>query len=503
MTGMAGVADTTYLAGDFSGIQRFVLRVKTAGKAQAKRLRARSFFLELLEHAALSVIRTRFDVPDDDVLVRGGGGFLVRVSVVEGSSSFDELSASLQTALWDEFGGQIQFSLGWGATAADARVDLEGRKRMPGTRVLQREGGWDPGRLSQPPLGEPCGVCGDFRGSQVLEDDDGEILHCRTCLETRRIGQDLTRREWTRVGGDHLTVLGVDFELLMTRQPGAWRVGRWVPRDPTTGSPLTFEELSRRTRGDSQLAVLKADVDDMGKRVGEVATADPSYRRLQAFSRELHAFFGDHLREFLERHWSLIYTLYAGGDDLLLVGPWDLMLDFAGALVHEFRTGPAASHDRLTLSAGIALTPYRVPIRYAVKRAETLLEHAKARPGKNRCATLGGDWTWDRHGDIVADGKMIADSASRGVARGLLQRLLRLAEATAPQDRELRAARWSYQVSRNVPRHGGGSVAGFQRWAQRALGRLDARDDQRMKESAASLRYALLATRRGTGGRDG
>ena len=77
------MADTTYLAGDFSGIQRFVLRVKTAGKAQAKRLRARSFFLELLEHAALSVIRTRFDVPDDDVLVRGGGGFLVRVSVVE------------------------------------------------------------------------------------------------------------------------------------------------------------------------------------------------------------------------------------------------------------------------------------------------------------------------------------------------------------------------------------------------------------------------------------
>lgn len=47
------MAKAVYLAGDFSGIQRFVLGVKSAGKAQAKRLRARSFLLELFEHAAL------------------------------------------------------------------------------------------------------------------------------------------------------------------------------------------------------------------------------------------------------------------------------------------------------------------------------------------------------------------------------------------------------------------------------------------------------------------
>ena len=56
------VAHAMYLAGDFSGIQRFVLRVKTAGKAQAKRLRARSFLLDLLEHAALSIVQRRFAV---------------------------------------------------------------------------------------------------------------------------------------------------------------------------------------------------------------------------------------------------------------------------------------------------------------------------------------------------------------------------------------------------------------------------------------------------------
>ena len=69
------VADGVYLAGDFSGIQRFVLRVKSAGKAQAKRLRARSFLLELVERAALWHVEQRCHTSDDDVLIRGGGGF--------------------------------------------------------------------------------------------------------------------------------------------------------------------------------------------------------------------------------------------------------------------------------------------------------------------------------------------------------------------------------------------------------------------------------------------
>lgn len=134
---------------------------------------------------------------------------------------------------------------------------------------------------------------GDLPGTQVLDDEDEEVLHCRTCVEARRIGRDLTRYEWIRVGRGDLRVLGVAFDLLPSEELGAGQVGRWVLRDPKSGNPLTFEDLSRRAHDDSRLAVLKADVDDMGQRVGEVAGTDSSYRLLQSFSRELHAFFGD------------------------------------------------------------------------------------------------------------------------------------------------------------------------------------------------------------------
>ena len=158
------VADGVYLAGDFSGIQCFVLRVKSAGKAQAKRLRARSFLLELVERAALWHVEQRFHTSDDDVLIRGGGGFLVRLQANADRAQLERLETDLQRMLWDEFGGELQFALGWAATPADARAALERRKRQPGRSVLQSHGSWDVQCLTRPSLAEPCEVCGEFPG---------------------------------------------------------------------------------------------------------------------------------------------------------------------------------------------------------------------------------------------------------------------------------------------------------------------------------------------------
>ena len=320
-----------YLAGDLSGIQRFVLRVKSAGKAQAKRLRARSFLLELVERAALWHVEQRFHTSDDDVLIRGGGGFLVRLRADADRAQLERLETDLQRLLWDEFGGELQFALGWAATPADARAALERRKRQPGRSVLQSRGSWDVERLTRPSLADPCQVCGEFPGFRNVHEDEEDrvVRHCRSCLDARAIGANLTRRQWLRAGRGSIRALGVAFDLLPDPQAEAWRVGRWIPRAKGSNLPLTFQDLSRHARGDPQLAVLKADVDDMGVRVGEIAAGDPSCRELRAFSRTLHRFFAERMQDAAAQRWRLIYTLYAGGDDLLLIAPWQVMLDFA------------------------------------------------------------------------------------------------------------------------------------------------------------------------------
>ena len=127
-----------------------MLRVKTAGKAQAKRLRARSFLLELIERAALSHVVQRFLISDDDILIRGGGGFLVRLRPNADHAQLERLEVDLQGMLWDDFGGELQFALGWAATPDGARAALERRKRQSGRSVLQSRASWAVERRGEP-----------------------------------------------------------------------------------------------------------------------------------------------------------------------------------------------------------------------------------------------------------------------------------------------------------------------------------------------------------------
>ena len=73
----------------------------------------------------------------------------------------------------------------------------------------------------------------------------------------------------TRLGKGSFSIIGVPFGLLESWQFGARRVDRWIPHSKNSGIPLKFDEISRRARGDTRLAVLKADVDDTGLRFGE------------------------------------------------------------------------------------------------------------------------------------------------------------------------------------------------------------------------------------------
>ena len=214
--------------------------------------------------------------------------------------------------------------------------------------------------------------------------------------------------------------MGVEFEPVRDRTPDSFRVGRWIPLGADGRGPLTFEELSDKAQGDNRLAVLKADVDDMGVKVGQIAGQDSPegvpYARLQSFSHNIHTFFVEKVQDMLKESWPLIYTIYGGGDDLLLVGPWNVMLDFAGSLAKEFESGPGRGYGPLTLSAGVALISYRVPIRHSVERGEKLLEQAKGRDGKNSCAALDAVWAWDSHDAVVGDGKKLARWISEDLA---------------------------------------------------------------------------------------
>lgn len=79
----------------------------------------------------------------------------------------------------------------------------------------------------------------------------------------------------------------------------------------------------------------------------------------------------------------ILYITYSGGDDLLIIGPYDAIITLAGDIYQRFRKFTGENRD-ITLSAGIALVNPKFPVSRAVYSANAHLATAKAFPtGKN------------------------------------------------------------------------------------------------------------------------
>lgn len=225
------------------------------------------------------------------------------------------------------------------------------------------------------------------------------------------------------------------------------------------------------------LGVLKADVDSLGV-AASAAIARGGAASLRNFSEGLDRFFSQTLEAEKNRAdspWSNIYTVFSGGDDILAVGPWDLMIDFAGHMQtlfsKQFGTGALNSPSSvpLTLCAAVAIIKPRYPVHIAAHQAEELLSHAKTKCAdgaampKDQCAAFGDLWKWKDHARIINDGKKLADWVDAGIVqRGWLQTILELAllqcGEAGPEYENIPPAtagyKLAYHIARNWPSSG-------------------------------------------------
>ncbi|MGR3220096.1 MAG: type III-A CRISPR-associated protein Cas10/Csm1 [Candidatus Anammoxibacter sp.] len=101
--------------------------------------------------------------------------------------------------------------------------------------------------------------------------------------------------------------------------------------------------------------------------------------------------FADYLK-MKEIDFSQIYTVFSGGDDMLLVGPWETMIIFSIFLNSQFRKF-TSNNKYITLSAGLTFVKPKHPIASAIKQAESLLDISKEQ-GKDRITLFGTTIKW-------------------------------------------------------------------------------------------------------------
>jgi len=78
----------------------------------------------------------------------------------------------------------------------------------------------------------------------------------------------------------------------------------------------------------------------------------------------------------LEKKSPAIYVNYAGGDDLLIIGPWDLIIQLAKDIRESFK-GFTCQNPDINISAGVSIINKKFPIGRAALLADEALEKSK------------------------------------------------------------------------------------------------------------------------------
>ncbi len=159
------------------------------------------------------------------------------------------------------------------------------------------------------------------------------------------------------------------------------------------GDPWNFDDYANESRGIKRLGILRMDVDCLGEIFsrglhfrrrenngwGEVVldaqSGDPvrepmaSISRMATLSRQMDRFFSARIPALLEKpEFNKCQVIYAGGDDLFIIGSWHQLPDLAQRIREDFR-GHCCGNPDLSISGGMTLQRGKYPIYRGAKVA--------------------------------------------------------------------------------------------------------------------------------------
>lgn len=406
--------------GDFFGIQDFIFSegAETTRNA-AKLLRGRSFQVSLLtELAALKVLEA-LDLPSTSQIINAAGKFLiVAPNTKEAREKLEIVRNELNDWFLRETFGLAGIGLANKAAACNdflpERFDglmkalFAGLERAKFTRFDLT------GDAPRVFMAYPKGVCpynnrlpADARGDAPLSRDQiaiGKALAHRDRLLIARDGAELREGSVTvletpvfgyRIGfTESADVTGKfgelarngqllrcwDFSLPENLADTLWHgyarryINAYIPFDGK--EPVTFDAIASKDEGIAAFATLKGDVDNLGK-IFQQGLSQKTFAKMAALSRQMNAFFAIWLPAFCKEHSPDTYTVFAGGDDFFLIGPWRATQKLAAEMSDRFKAY-VAGNPEIHFSAGFSITKSGLPVHTLADLAENALDRAKS-----------------------------------------------------------------------------------------------------------------------------
>lgn len=362
----------TLIVGDFWGIQSFIFdRLST--KNAAKVLRSKSAFIQVFTEVLAKYICHKLGIDEKYILTTNAGKF--EILAPKTNLNLDDIQKKVDKYFIKNFYGlngvivcSIEVSKKeWQENYKDFRekvaktIERAKFKKFNLTNqdpVLEYDEGINNQSL--------CKIC----NIRKIEDQN-----CRICNVFVELGKKLTQKSVQDILSDKL---GIIFDNYTTQIKIDKKIKSYIPKKDNVDEPLTFEQIAKNScsgndTGIKALGIIKADVDNMGNFIKNSDITD-NFSNFDEFSKGLDSFFSTYIPSLLKKEYRDIYTVFAGGDDLFLIGAWDKVMEFARRIQKEFKT---YVNDRLSISFGIAIAKSSTPVSYLAAHTEELLEASK------------------------------------------------------------------------------------------------------------------------------
>jgi CRISPR-associated protein Csm1 len=350
------------IAGDLSGIQKFIYTISSDGAL--KSLRARSFFLELVTIEIVHRLIESLQLTQANIIYAGGGNiYILAAATADGIEIIQQIQGSINDWFIDEYQGEIflaldsidfpqadignsEFTKHWDRVIQNLAIQ-KGRKFCRRGQLEKM--------LSVKASHEPCKVCHrDDRAKLDLLKLGSNVMACGTCQRMFRLGSQIFRTKlvvrsrrmglsekfikigsgknevlYYLFGGDRSTDADLDQYILDAETDPVWLINNWQLehyRSPNTRSLLlgnygqhgenetnldeeerqqggrfiTAEELATKAKGIDRVGYLRMDVDNLGQIFAKGLGKAHNLPRLAGLSRQMSYFFKVYLNSLAE-----------------------------------------------------------------------------------------------------------------------------------------------------------------------------------------------------------
>lgn len=410
-----------FVGGDLSGIQKFLYNISSS-KAAVSLIGRSDFLREYMDNVCNAVAEAAraAGASETKIIYHSGGKFYLLTENSENVvKAIQDYAHSTKEKLWKSQSGQLNISISYVPFTehADGTVDVsEGKSQKPGIlwsivnndfarqkrqkfkHILEENYAsfFDPITVSR--NDKACAVTGiEFSNCVPVDDKEkNETIYVLPSVKEQVLrGEDIRREK--------------NFK--------------------------TFEEYA----GDCYLGILRMDVDGLGERFIKGFSSIAEY---QTFSERLVKFFEKDVIHIQEEpaYKEFLNIIYAGGDDLFVVGRWDKVIDFAERINKETSNRFAA--DNITISGGIAIVKPKYPLAKAAELAGEAEHTAKQfnNGKKNAFHMLGRTVSWVDEFDYVKRYKdlflsQVHNDSSTPLSKSVLHKLM-LYAALADMNKE-------------------------------------------------------------------